>query len=187
MLLACAAGPWLVGLGNQLQDVDPAQYAEVARHVAAGEGWLQLRDTHGPFVNKPPLAIWAQAVSIKILGATSVAARLPSLLFALLVLLGTGALGRTLLDSTRGAIATCLLAASVAIHQMVADPKVDLALTAMVTLALWAFVESASRPAMAIVCSMPAGESGMSLNPWITLREFHSVSPWRMTRSSCNG
>lgn len=146
LLLAVAALPWAVGLGNELPDVDPAQYADVARLIVRDGSWLALRDSTGPFVNKPPLAIWAQALAISVLGATSVAARLPSLLFALLAAGGTFLLGRALFDSTRGAIAVCLFAASVAVQQMVADPKVDLALTAMATLSLWAFVEGRARP-----------------------------------------
>lgn len=146
MLAAVCAAPWALGVANPIQDVDPAQYADVARHVAAGGGWLDLRDSLGPFVNKPPLSIWAEAAAMKVLGATSTAARLPSVLFALLTLWATFALGRALLDPTRGAIAACLLAASVSMHLMVADPKVDLALTAMATLSLWAFVEARKRP-----------------------------------------
>jgi 4-amino-4-deoxy-L-arabinose transferase-like glycosyltransferase len=146
VLLALAAVPWAVGVANPIQDVDPAEYADVSRHIANGAGWLNLQDSLGPFVNKPPLSFWAQAVAIKALGATSSAARLPAVLFALLALWGTFALGRALFNPVVGSIAACLLAACVSMHQMVADPKVDLALTAMATLALWAFVEGARRP-----------------------------------------
>ena len=137
-----------MGLNNEIQDVDPAQYADVARIIARDGDWLNLRDSTGPFVNKPPLSIWAEAVSIKVLGATSLAARLPSVLFALVAVAGTFGLGRALFDPTRGAIAACLLAASVAMQQMVCDPKVDLALTAMATLSLWAFVQGRKQPVL---------------------------------------
>ncbi|MBS1149732.1 MAG: hypothetical protein H6Q89_1430 [Myxococcaceae bacterium] len=165
LLLAVAAAPWLIGAGNELQDVDSAQYADVARLIAQDNAWLKLRDSTGPFVNKPPLAIWAQAVAIEALGPTSLAARLPSLLFALLAIAATFGLGRALLDPTRGAIAACLLAASVALQQMVSDPKVDLALTAMATASLWAFVEGRKRPGFLWLGWVFAGLAVLSKGP----------------------
>lgn len=145
-LLALCALPWLAGLGTELQDVDSAQYADVAKHIARDGQWLTLRDSAGPFVNKPPLAIWAQAVTISALGPTPVAARLPSVLFAAIAVAATFGLGRALFDAQRGWTAAALFAGSVALQQMVLDPKVDLALTAMATSALWAFVEARRRP-----------------------------------------
>jgi len=145
LLLAVSALPWFVALGNEVQDIDSAQYADVARLMVRDGQWLTMRDSSGPFINKPPLSIWAQAVAISVLGATSCAAHLPSLLFAVLTVAATFGLGRALLDLQRGQIAACLLASSVALQQMVADPKVDLALTAMATLSLWAFVEGRRR------------------------------------------
>ncbi len=165
LLLAVAAAPWVIGLGNEIQDVDPAQYADVARMIAKDGQWLTLRDSTGPFINKPPLSIWAQAVAIKVLGPTSLAARLPSLLFALLAVAATFGLGRALFDETRAAIGACLLAASVAMQQMVSDPKVDLALTAMATLSLWAFVEGRTRPAFLWLGWIFAGLAVLSKGP----------------------
>ncbi len=177
MLVAVGAAPWVLGLSNPIQDVDPAQYADVARHIAEHGGWLDLRDSFGPFVNKPPLSIWAEAVAIKALGPTSAAARLPALLFALLAVWATFALGRALLDSTRGLLAASLFASSVALQLMITDPKVDLALTAMATLSLWAFVEGRTRPAflwlgwlftaLAVLSKGPLGLAlaGMAIGP----------------------
>ena len=145
LLIAVSALPWFLALGNEVQDIDSAQYADVARLMVRDGQWLTMRDSSGPFINKPPLAIWAQAAAISVLGATSAAAHLPSLIFAALTVAATFGLGRALLDVQRGSIAACLLASSVALQQMVADPKVDLALTAMATLSLWAFVEGRKR------------------------------------------
>ncbi len=165
VLLAAAVLPWVVGVGNELQDVDSAQYADVARLIAKDNVWLALRDSTGPFVNKPPLSIWAQAAAIELLGPTSTAARLPSLLFALLAVAATFGLARALFDSTRALIAACFLGASVAMQQMVGDPKVDLALTAMATLSLWAFVEGRTRPAFLWLGWIFAGLAVLSKGP----------------------
>lgn len=139
ILLVCL-GPALSSLGDEVMEVDPAQYADVAARVVQRGDWLHLEDLNGPFINKPPLMPWAQAAAMTVLGPTSLAARLPALGFGLLVVLGTFLVGRALADRRVGAVASVLVAGSVALHHGVADPKVDLALTAMTTLAVWAFV-----------------------------------------------
>jgi 4-amino-4-deoxy-L-arabinose transferase-like glycosyltransferase len=143
-LIAACLAPALLSLFNELQDVDPAQYADVARRMLDGH-WLAMRDMTGPFVNKPPLMMWAQAAAMGAVGVTSFAARLPALLFGLLALLATFLIGRELRDSKHGLVAATLLGASVAFHHMVLDPKVDMPLTAMSSLAVWAVLASRRR------------------------------------------
>jgi 4-amino-4-deoxy-L-arabinose transferase-like glycosyltransferase len=138
--------PLLVGLGTELEDVDPAQYADVARHIDDDGQWFQLEDTYGPFVNKPPLSLWTQAVAFKLLGQTSFAARLPILLLGLLAMFGVYRIGKALFDERRAIWATAFFASTVAFQQMVSVPKVDMALTATSTLAIAAFVEARNRP-----------------------------------------
>ncbi len=149
LLVALAVAPALLGLGNEIHDADPAQYADVARRMLERGDWLHLRDLNGPFINKPPLMMWAQAASMAVLGADSVAARLPALLFGLAAVLGTFLAGRELKGPRLGAVAAALFGGSVAFHHMVADPKVDMPLTAMSTLAVWALLASRRRPRFA--------------------------------------
>ncbi|MBX7099153.1 MAG: glycosyltransferase family 39 protein, partial [Myxococcaceae bacterium] len=143
--------PLLLGLDAELQDVDAAQYADVARRMVASGDWLTLSHSQGPFVNKPPFSMWAQAVCITALGPTSVAARLPALLFAVLTVLAVRGIGRQLFDDRVGELAAFLTASTAALHVMVIDPKVDLALTATTSCAVWAFLAArqASRWAFA--------------------------------------
>lgn len=138
--------PLLLGLATEIEDVDPAQYADVARHIDDDGQWFALKDTYGPFVNKPPLSLWTQAVAFKIFGQTSFAARLPILLLGLLAMFGVYRIGKVLFDERRALWATAFFAATVAFQQMVSVPKVDMALTATSTLAIAAFVEARNRP-----------------------------------------
>jgi 4-amino-4-deoxy-L-arabinose transferase-like glycosyltransferase len=149
-LLAVSLALLLLCLGDEVMDVDPAQDADVASRIARSGRWLQLEDFNGPFINKPPLMLQAQAVAMLALGPTSVAARLPALLFAMLAVLGTGLLGARLGGRALGLRAAGLLGTSVALHHMVADPKVDLALVAMTTWAVLAFVVARERPWVAV-------------------------------------
>jgi 4-amino-4-deoxy-L-arabinose transferase-like glycosyltransferase len=120
---------------------------------------------NGPFINKPPLMLWTQAVTMSVLGPTSVAARLPALLFAILAVLGTFLVGRELVDRRHGAVAAALLGGSVAVHLGMADPKVDLALMAMTTWAIWAALASRRRPRLLLLAWLFAGLAVLAKGP----------------------
>ncbi len=83
-LLAAALSLPLLVLGSPLIEVDDARYAEVPRAMAASGDWVQPSLNAMPYVEKPPLWYWLGAASIKLLGASEAAARLPMLLLALL-------------------------------------------------------------------------------------------------------
>lgn len=70
-----------------LGDTTEARYGEVARLMAASGDWITPHNDPGvPFWAKPPLAFWAQAASIELLGVNEFAARFPSVLFGLATL-----------------------------------------------------------------------------------------------------
>jgi 4-amino-4-deoxy-L-arabinose transferase-like glycosyltransferase len=139
-LAALVAATSLLGLFHQIQDIDPAQYAGVARRVAATGEWLDLFDARGPFINKPPMMIWAQALAMRVVPDLSAAARIPALLFGAAALVALFALGRALFDAKTAAVAVALFAATPAFQLMIADPKVDMPLVAFTSAAVWAFV-----------------------------------------------
>ncbi len=164
-LVALGVAPALVGLANGLQDVDPAQYADVARRMLESGNWLDLRDMNGPFINKPPMMLWAQAALMSVFGVGDLAARLPALLFGFLAMVGTFWVGRQLKDSRLGAIAAAFVASSTAFQLMVADPKVDMPLMAFTTLAIAATLASRQRPSMMWAAWAFAGCAVLSKGP----------------------
>jgi 4-amino-4-deoxy-L-arabinose transferase-like glycosyltransferase len=67
-----------------LMDKTESRYAEIAREMLATNNWITPQTDPGiPFWAKPPLSIWATALSFKLFGVSETAARLPSLLFAI--------------------------------------------------------------------------------------------------------
>src|SRR5438034_446395 len=97
ILLALALVPLFAGMNADIQEADPAQYAEAGRHLADGAApWLRPRDNFGPYDDKPPLVFWLIALFIRAFGATSFAVRLPSLLAALACVGAAFAIGREL-------------------------------------------------------------------------------------------
>ncbi|MGO9621399.1 MAG: ArnT family glycosyltransferase [Desulfobaccales bacterium] len=101
--------PWLLGLilmglvlfGYRLgvpglMDPDEGRYAEIAREILLLRDWLIPHLNLFPYLEKPPLVYWLTAASFKVLGASELAARLPSAAAALGGLLLAYALARTL-------------------------------------------------------------------------------------------
>lgn len=68
-----------------LMDSTESRYAEIARKMLETGNWLTPQFDYGvPFWGKPPLSTWMSAASMGAIGVGEFAARLPSLLLALL-------------------------------------------------------------------------------------------------------
>ncbi len=70
-----------------LTDSSEARYGEIARKMVETGDWITPQFDYGvPFWAKPPLSTWLSALSIKVLGANELGARLPSLLLCIAIL-----------------------------------------------------------------------------------------------------
>jgi len=93
------------GLGQApFDDPGEGQHAEIAREMLSGS-WIALRLNGVRYFDKPPLLYWLTATSFTLFGINEWAARLPSLLGALLAVAGTALLGARLLGSAGGLLA----------------------------------------------------------------------------------
>lgn len=83
IILILILGVRLAGLGlYPLMDSSEARYGEIARKMIEFDDWITpMFDKGVPFWGKPPLALWSQALSMKVLGVSEFAARLPAWLF----------------------------------------------------------------------------------------------------------
>src|SRR5581483_10917181 len=59
-----------------LWEPDEARYAEIAREMLAGGGWVVPHLNYVPYVEKPPLLYWTGALWMALLGVNEFAARL---------------------------------------------------------------------------------------------------------------
>lgn len=92
-------------------DTSEPRYAEIARLMAVSGDWITPWFEPGvPFWGKPPLAFWAQALSIQLFGLSEFAVRLPSWLAMLGVLALVHACGRRLLGEQAARWATLVFA-----------------------------------------------------------------------------
>lgn len=87
---------WFEPAGSWLAEPDETRYAEIPREMLASGDFVTPRLNSVPYLEKPPLFYWANAVSFRIFGESPWAARLPARLAALgttfLILLAVGRL-----------------------------------------------------------------------------------------------
>jgi 4-amino-4-deoxy-L-arabinose transferase-like glycosyltransferase len=76
-----------LGTVDLIDRVDEGLYATAARQMVDSGDWVTPRVGSEIFFHKPPLIYWAQAFFIRFLGATPLAARLPSAIAAFLTAL----------------------------------------------------------------------------------------------------
>jgi len=143
LLLGALTAPIFVQLGRwPLVDPDEGRNAEVAREMLAAGRWIVPHFNGLPFLDKPPLLFWTIAAAFRVLGTSELAARLPSALSGVAMVLLTLALGRALLDGRRGLWAAVVVATSPLVLIFSRLVIFDMTFTALVTLALYALVRA---------------------------------------------
>jgi len=113
VLIAVVALATLPNLGwTTLYDRDEGYYAECAREmIVRGDPFIP-HFSGQPWLEKPPLTYWLMALSMRVLGETEFAARLPSALAGLLAMWLTFLLARRMFFPLAGVIAAAVLGTS---------------------------------------------------------------------------
>jgi polyisoprenoid-binding protein YceI len=84
---------WKLGTGS-LMDWDEAIYAQISKELVQGRDWLTLQWAHQPWFEKPPLLMWATAVSYHLFGVSEFSARAASALSGIGLILVTYSIAR---------------------------------------------------------------------------------------------
>lgn len=136
-VLALIAAAYLVPLlvPVPLMEDDEGLHAAIAIEMVERGDWVVPRLMGTPFLDKPILYFWMQAASIRVIGASELAVRLPGTLMAFAGIAATGWLGRLLAGAVVGrwaalGYATMLLPFAIALaplHDLVMVPLVALA------------------------------------------------------------
>jgi len=137
----------LVGLtynldGYPLLDPDEGRNAEVAREMAESNDYVLPRLNGLPYVDKPVLYFGVGAAFMEVLGPTTLAARLPSLLFTLGTLTLLVWLGRRMLGPEGGWIAAVATAAMPLTLAFARTVIFDSTLTFFMVLSLLSFYQA---------------------------------------------
>lgn len=138
--LAAAAVSFASIGSHSLWTPDEPRDAAVGKAMWASCDLVVPRLNGRPFLEKPPLAWWAQAAGYQVLGVSDATARVTPALFGTLTLLVTFAVGRRLGGTRAGWLAAGALASTAEFSEDMGRAIVDPALVLMVTLAYAGFV-----------------------------------------------
>lgn len=184
---------YVAGLFVPVMEVDAAQYASMSREMLHRGDFLHLYNRGQDYLDKPPLLFWLVSLSYWIWGVSTVAFKLPSLLFSLLAIYSTYRLGERLHSATVGLCASFMLATSQAWFMMNVDPRTDTLLAGSVTFALWQLVSFDQNNKMkhlllgslgiglAMLAKGPIGlmVPGLALvTHWLIRQEWRSIFRW---------
>ena len=125
-----------------LLDPDEGLHAAIAQEMVDRGDWVTPRFLGEPFLDKPILYFWAQAVSLKLFGFNEAAVRLPGLMFGLFGAVATGLLAWRLFEASTGWIAGMLYATTILPTALAQAASHDVALIPWINLALLLLWES---------------------------------------------
>lgn len=135
-----------------LADPSEARYGEIARKMAERGDWVTpWLDVDVPFWGKPPLAFWLSAASIKAIGPSELAVRLPSFVLGLAMLGLTAALAARRRGRDAAIVSLLALAGTglffVGSGAVLTDPALAVAVTLAMT-GFWLGVHGEDRKAV---------------------------------------
>ena len=126
--------------GWDLWNPDEPRYAQVAKEMLQGEGWIIPHLNSEVYPDKPPLFFWLIAFTAKAIGGMNeFAARFPSAFFGLLTLLLLFFLGKRLFNEKVGFLAALILATNVEYLWLARRANIDATLTFFTTAAITLF------------------------------------------------
>jgi 4-amino-4-deoxy-L-arabinose transferase-like glycosyltransferase len=88
-----------------LFDPDEGLHAAIAQEMVRSGDYVTPRFLGEPFLDKPILFFWAEALSLRVFGMNEAAVRIPPLAFGVFGMLSVGFLGRRVFGETTGLIA----------------------------------------------------------------------------------
>jgi 4-amino-4-deoxy-L-arabinose transferase-like glycosyltransferase len=146
LLLALAAGLSFPNLGGpSLWDIDEGNNAEAAREMLESGNWVVPTFNYELRVDKPALLYWLQIGAYELFGVNEFAARFPSAVAALVTVLMTYELARSMFGAATGLLAGVALATAPAFCASAHFANPDALLNAFSVLTLLIFWRSFDR------------------------------------------
>lgn len=132
----------LVNVGvNNLIPWDEAIYSKIAKNMVVTNQYITLHwdNLLKPWYEKPPLFMWIQSGFMSILGFSSLAAKLPSVIFGFTTVVLTFIIGKKFFNKTTAFISSLALITTVHFLYYSRMAMLDVTLTFFVTLSLYVY------------------------------------------------
>lgn len=143
ILVAVCALTFFAGLGRgAINDSDEAFYAQAAREMVESGDWLTPSYNYEPRFQKPILYYWLAGAAFEAFGVSEWAARLPSALSGLGLVLLTHVCARRWLAPRVALVAGLIVATNFGYFVMARQSLPDLPLAFFITLASWPAIEA---------------------------------------------
>jgi len=141
ILIILSSAIFFVNLGGwDLWDPDEPRYAQAAKEMTESSNYILPHINRQVYPDKPPMFFWLIALSNKLIEeTTSFSARFPSALAAVLGIILTYLLGRTLYNSRARFISALILATTVEYFWLGHRANIDMTLTLFILSALFCF------------------------------------------------
>lgn len=123
-----------------LLDKDAAHHANIALRMYETGDYFSLVDRGEDYLDKPHFLFWTTLAFFKVFGVTTIAHRLPAVLFALVSVYCVYQLTRHLTNRPTARIAAIILATAQAFVLSVNDARMETPLTTGITLGLWQLI-----------------------------------------------
>lgn len=95
-----------------LFDWDEINFAESSREMLLSKNFFQVQVNFEPFMEKPPLFFWLQALSMSVFGVNEFAARFPNAIFGIIALITLFKIGKELYNERFGLVWSLIYFAS---------------------------------------------------------------------------
>ncbi|MBU1083537.1 MAG: glycosyltransferase family 39 protein, partial [Candidatus Omnitrophica bacterium] len=141
ILIAVASFLFFFKVGDMaLTDPDETFYAQTAKEMLAADEWTTPLIFGQPQFEKPIFYYWLILISYKLFGVSEFSARLPSVVFGILGILGVYSLGRLMFSKLCGFISGLITATCVEYVMVSRGCVTDMVLTTAVLFCLLFFL-----------------------------------------------
>ncbi len=143
ILVILSSAIFFVNIGGwDLWNPDEPRYAQVAKEMMESGNWILPHLNNQVYPDKPPVFFWLIALCSMVQGVvTSLSARFPSALAAVLGILITYLLGRKLYNARAGFVSALVLATTVEYFWLGHRANIDMTLTLFILSALFFFYQ----------------------------------------------